>query len=199
MEWTDVARDTDRWRVLVNAAMNLRFLYNTSNFLTTWRPVSVTEGHALVDTSFFSYILQGSAFLQRRQTDRQTMHAWRSKCHKENYDKIWLRFDIHYKTSHSFDPHKHRSIRKLQWLDEKQGPNILLGTLSLRSSLNVSDQYSYPYKTTDKIIDPCILIFTFFDSKLHNKRFCTEWLQAFPDFNLLLIFFLERTFDSLGF
>jgi len=25
------------------------------------------------------------------------------------------------------------------------------------------------------------------DSKLEDKRFCTEWLQAFPDFNLLLI------------
>ena len=37
------------------------------------------------------------------------------------------------------------------------GPNILLNTLfsntlSLRSSLNVSDQVSYPYKTTGKII-----------------------------------------------
>ena len=120
------------------------------------------------------------------------MHAWRSKCHKDNYDKMRLRFDIHYKTSHSFDPHKYRSIRKLQWLDsvdEKQGSNILLGTLSLRSSLNVSDQVSHPYKTTDKIIDPYILIFTFFYSKLDNKRFCTEWLQAFPDFSLLLIFF----------
>jgi len=37
------------------------------------------------------------------------------------------------------------------------GPNILLNTLfsntlSLRSSLNVSDQFSHPYKTTGKII-----------------------------------------------
>jgi len=32
-----------------------------------------------------------------------------------------------------------------------------------------------------------ILIFTFFDRKLKDKRFCTEWQQAFPDFNLLLI------------
>ena len=45
-------------------------------------------------------------------------------------------------------------------------PNILLNTLflntlSLRSSLNVSDQVSHPYKETDKIIDLYILIFKF--------------------------------------
>ena len=56
------------------------------------------------------------------------------------------------------------------------GPNILLNTLfsnifSLRSSLNVSDQVSHPYKTTGKIIDPHILIFKFLVSKLEDKRF----------------------------
>ena len=44
------------------------------------------------------------------------------------------------------------------------GPNILLSilfshTLSLRSSLNMSDQVSHPYKTTGKIIVLYILIF----------------------------------------
>ena len=61
-----------------------------------------------------------------------------------------------------------------------QGPNILLNTLfstthSLRSSLTVSDQVSHPYKTTDKIIVLYILILKFLDSKLGDKRFCTEW------------------------
>ena len=60
------------------------------------------------------------------------------------------------------------------------GPNILLNTmlsntLSFLSSLNVSDQVSHPYKTTDKIIVLCILIFKFLDSNLEDKRFCTEW------------------------
>jgi hypothetical protein len=51
---------------------------------------------------------------------------------------------------------------------------VFSDTISLRSSLNVSDQVSHPYKTTGKIIVPCILIFKFLDSKLEDKRFCTE-------------------------
>jgi len=59
------------------------------------------------------------------------------------------------------------------------GPNILLSTpisntLSLRSSRNVSDNVSHPYKTTGKIIILRILIFIFLGSKLEDKRFCPE-------------------------
>jgi len=68
------------------------------------------------------------------------------------------------------------------------GPNILLSTLfshtlSLCSSLNVSDQVSRPY-TTCKIIVLYILILKFLDSKLEDKRFSSEWQQAFPEFNI---------------
>ena len=41
---------------------------------------------------------------------------------------------------------------------------LFSNTLSLRSSLNVSDQVSHPYKTRDKIIFPYILIFVFLES-----------------------------------
>ena len=72
------------------------------------------------------------------------------------------------------------------------GPNILLNTLfsdspSLCSSPSVSDQVSHLYKRTCKIIVLYILICKFLDIKLADKRFCTEWWQAFPDFNLVLI------------
>jgi len=58
-------------------------------------------------------------------------------------------------------------------------PNILLNnifsdTLRLRSSLTLSDKVSHPYQTTDKIIVLYILTFTFLDSKLEDKRLCTE-------------------------
>ena len=60
------------------------------------------------------------------------------------------------------------------------GPNILLNTLfsntlSLRSSLSVSDQVSHSYKTKSKIIIQYFLIFIFLDSKLEDKSFCIEW------------------------
>jgi phosphate starvation-inducible membrane PsiE len=54
-------------------------------------------------------------------------------------------------------------------------PNILLNilfsnTLSLRSSLNVSDQVSHPYKTTGKIIVLYILIYIFLIANCKTKH-----------------------------
>ena len=61
--------------------------------------------------------------------------------------------------------------------------------LSLGSSLDVSDQVPHPYARGGKIlcIEILILIFIFLVSKLTDSRICTEWQQAFPDFNLFLI------------
>jgi hypothetical protein len=54
------------------------------------------------------------------------------------------------------------------------GPYTLLNTLisntlSLCSSLNVSDQHLHPYKSSYKIIALYILIFKFLDSNLEDK------------------------------
>jgi len=56
----------------------------------------------------------------------------------------------------------HSTVTSSLW-----GPNTLLitllsNTLSLRSSLNIGDQVSHPYKTTGKIIFLCILFFMIF-------------------------------------
>jgi hypothetical protein len=60
------------------------------------------------------------------------------------------------------------------------GPNILLrilfsNTLSLCSSLSVTDQVSHPYKSTGRIMVLYILTFTFLDSRRDDKRLWTEW------------------------
>ena len=59
------------------------------------------------------------------------------------------------------------------------GSNIHLNTLfsnilSLHSSLNVSNQVTHPYETTDNIIFSYILIFKFLDRQLEDIIFCTE-------------------------
>jgi hypothetical protein len=72
------------------------------------------------------------------------------------------------------------------------GPDILLhtvfsNTFSLRSSLDVRDQVSHPYKTTGRIIVLYILTFMFLDSRLEDERLWTQWQQTFPEFSLLLV------------
>jgi len=55
------------------------------------------------------------------------------------------------------------------------------------SSRSVRDQVSSPYKTTSEIMVLYILIFKFLERKREEKRFGTEWWQAFLEFNLLTL------------
>jgi hypothetical protein len=44
-----------------------------------------------------------------------------------------------------------------------------------------------------------ILTFPFFDSRREDKRFCTEWWHALPEFSLLLISFWIKFYLLLTF
>jgi hypothetical protein len=77
------------------------------------------------------------------------------------------------------------------------GPNILLSTifsntLSLRSSLNINDQVSHPYRTTGKII-------VLQNLKSHNPNVvCTKDSQS-QNLNFLLCFLQEVTAKPVQF
>ena len=64
---------------------------------------------------------------------------------------------------------------------------LFSNTLSLHSSLSVSNQFSHPYKTTGRIEVLHIVVFIFLDSKLEDKRYLHRTIARIPDFNLLLI------------
>ena len=74
---------------------------------------------------------------------------------------------------------------------------LFLNTLNLRSFLNMNDQVSHPYKTTGKILVLCILVFLLLVMKLEEKRFCTEWWQAYSLTSISSSFLPEWNFDSL--
>ena len=67
-----------------------------------------------------------------------------------------------------------------QYLPHHPIPNISLSTLfsntlSLCSSLNVTDQVSHSYRTTGKVIVLYITVFIALDTSPQDSRFRTEW------------------------
>ena len=43
MDYSDMAQDRERWRAVVNAAMNLRIPYNAENFLTNCKKLLASQ------------------------------------------------------------------------------------------------------------------------------------------------------------
>jgi len=42
MEWIALVQNREKWRVIMNAVMNLQVPYNVENFLTTFEPVNMS-------------------------------------------------------------------------------------------------------------------------------------------------------------
>jgi len=126
-------------------------------------PPSLLEELSQYYPSFYVYVFQVVSF------------------HQVSTPKPYMHF------SHSYVSHDPPISFLLIWSPEK----YMMRRTHHKSPFYVvfiTSLLSYPHKTTGKFTVLYILVFMFLDSKLENKRFCTWWQMAFPDFNLLLIF-----------
>jgi hypothetical protein len=91
----------------------------------------------------------------------------------DNSNYTWRKFQVMKLLIMQFSPASYhfiplRSKYSLQ--------HMFSNTISLYSSLNIRDQISHPYRTTDKIIVFHILIFMFLDSGREDK--VLDWMVA---------------------
>jgi hypothetical protein len=93
MNWIQLTQDSNRWRTLVNAVMNLRVPQNAGNFLTSCKPVSFSR----------RTLLHAVSIILLYRTDRQTDMClnifvklrFRSSKHNHNCTNFLLRFLYH--------------------------------------------------------------------------------------------------------
>jgi hypothetical protein len=72
-------------------------------------------------------------------------------------------------------------------LRSKYSPQRLFSNTHNLFFHSVRDRVSHPYKTTGKIMVLYILILEFLERRWEEKSFWTEWQQAFPELNVLLM------------
>ena len=69
MDWIELAQDTDRWRKLLSAVMNLRVPWNAWNFLTSCKPVSCSAQEGLCTMEWVS------KWVTKMHTSHLTLHT----------------------------------------------------------------------------------------------------------------------------
>ena len=84
MDWIGLAHDTDRWRALVKAVMNLQVPQNAGYFLTRWGPVTLSHTHRSLLPSYTFVI---NDVLVHLTTSAHLQVLWAHSRSKRSYTK----------------------------------------------------------------------------------------------------------------